>query len=294
MSDSCSLPMFTVDSFTDTPFSGNPAAVCLLSWEFPEHLMQPIAREMNLSETAFIERLNAADDFRSSRHFKLRWLTPTCEVNLCGHATLAAAAVLFKALENPADVITFSTLSGQLKAKRDGEKICLDLPLNEPEPQDIGLDSNIQQLVLGSDLPLQEVFYSAATKKLVLRLPDSVSRGQLEALPVPNQLRMLESHDASRVRGVIVTIKSCSDDKYDFFSRYFAPWNGIAEDPVTGSAHTVLAPYWAKQLGVSRPLNARQVSPRGGDLVLRIAGDRLEVLGAACVVMKGELLLPAA
>ena len=286
------MEIFTVDAFADEPFAGNPAAVCLVRRHAAERLgeeaMTKIAGEMNLSETAFVFEADA-DTLETGSEFRLRWFTPTCEVNLCGHATLATAAVIFQKLHNPHGELRFQTKSGVLKAEKRAEKIVLDFPLNHCDP----LPSykpilNIIVSVVGS-LPFSDVQYSPTTKKLLLRLPDKLTRANLESFrPDPQGMVKAAQWDEYPIKGVIVTLKG--SEKYDFFSRYFAPWVGIPEDPVTGSAHTVLASYWSQQLEKKQML-ARQCSGRGGDVSVEVGpGEgRVRLSGKACIVLEGKL-----
>ncbi|KAH7982963.1 hypothetical protein HPB52_008390 [Rhipicephalus sanguineus] len=242
------FPLFTVDAFTRTPFSGNPAAVVFLEEDsaIDDHRKQLIAAEMRHSETAFVSKRNALDEFEKSSCFNLRWFTPQNEVPLCGHATLATAAAIFAEWGNESRELQFYTKSGVLKASRETNgTVVLDLPAR----------SSVAVAVVG-DTPVAEVLYSADAKKLVVRLKDSCTRSALEALS-PNPERMLRSESGDRVLGVAVTVRGGSHDDYDFISRYFSPWNGIPEDPVTGSAHAVLGPYWAAVLG-KETLNGRR------------------------------------
>jgi len=277
------IPIWTVDAFTNKPFSGNPAAVCLLEDDIPDALKQAIATEMNISETCYLTKAEK-ESFSEGQKFGLRWFTPTNEVPLCGHATLAAATVLFQVCKNSNHVIKFDTLSGVLEAKRKDDKVVLDLPINAPEAVKEG---EFKELVLEvcCGLPVQEVLLSKTTRKLLIRLDDSVTMAQLEKIsPAISRLPDLES--SGRVAGVILTARG---REFHFISRYFAPWNGIPEDPVTGSAHTVLGPYWSSQLGLQTML-ARQCSPRGGVLEVSLGtGGRLEVAGEAVVVLEGSI-----
>jgi len=275
------IPIWTVDAFTSKPFSGNPAAVCLLEEDLPDDLKQNIAAEMNISETCFVTKQKIGS-FSAGEKFGLRWFTPTNEVPLCGHATLAAATVLFQISKNCNPVIKFDTLSGVLEAQKKGGKVVLDLPKNTPEPVEQG---EFQELVteVCCGLPVQEVLLSRSTRKLLIRLDDNVTMEQLQKIS-PAISRLPEIESSGRVAGVILTVRS---EEFHFISRYFAPWNGIPEDPVTGSAHTVLAPYWASQLGLQKMV-AKQCSPRGGVLELSLnSGDRIEVAGEAVIVMEG-------
>ncbi|XP_046376789.2 phenazine biosynthesis-like domain-containing protein 1 [Haliotis rufescens] len=297
MSKSTCLPVFCVDAFTKTAFSGNPAAVCLVSatsTNLTETLMQKIAAEMNLSETAFVFSEGNEDSFKKNCRFGLRWFTPKTEVNLCGHATLGSAAVLFNKIGNESQEISFDTLSGILTTRRQDKLISMDFPLNPSEEQDRSEMENLLKVVVDPSL-IQDLEYSPTTKKLVVRLSDSVTRSELESLQ-PQIPRMVESERTGKVRGVIITLRGSQSNGavdaegrgYDFVSRYFAPWVGIPEDPVTGSAHTVLASYWSKQLD-KHELYARQCSPRGGDIHLRVAGERVHLAGDAAIIMTGTL-----
>ncbi|XP_055745770.1 phenazine biosynthesis-like domain-containing protein 2 isoform X2 [Salvelinus fontinalis] len=273
------IPVFTVDAFTNLPFKGNPAAVCLLLHELQDDMYQNIAAEMNLSETAFIIRLNSKDDFSSGARFRLRWFTPTTEVPLCGHATLASAAVLFYKKKNVNSTVVFETLSGELYVRQQGESIVMDFPLNKPTP-----------VAAVGDQPVQEVCLCATTKMLMVRLPDSCDRSVLTSLQ-PDPAVLLRVDTGGRVRGLLVTMigdPGCLSG-YDFYSRNFFPWFGVPEDPVTGSAHTVLAGYWSEKLGKKKML-AYQCSSRGGELELELQDDgRLNIAGQAVTVLQGIL-----
>ncbi|XP_035670570.1 phenazine biosynthesis-like domain-containing protein 1 isoform X2 [Branchiostoma floridae] len=290
------VPLYQVDAFTDQPFGGNAAAVCLLGdEELTDDHLQKIAAEMNQSETAFICKLSPQDDFISSSVFRLRWFTPVSEMLLCGHATLASAGALFYVIKNPSSQLTFQTLSGDLFARREGDFISLDLPENKSQPQDGGKYKDLIKATIGS-FPVQEVrFCSSVGGDLLIRIPDSITREQFEKM-TPDIQGMMAAHQ-EEIRGVIVTLKGslengCVDDEgvqYDFVSRFFDPWSGLPEDPVTGSAHTVLASYWAKELGKTE-FYARQCSQRGGVLRVRLRGDgRVDVKGQAVVVTTGKI-----
>lgn len=254
-----------VDAFTTVPFRGNPAAVCLLPRSAPERWMQEVAREMNLSETAFLVR--RADGFG------LRWFTPVAEVDLCGHATLASAHVLWEsAALGERDTARFHTRSGVLSAVRRGGEIEMDFPA---EPAD------------AAPAPPDLVRVLGAEPRWVGRnrfdwLVELDSEGTVRALrPDFTALRSITD------RGVIVTSVSESPER-DFVSRFFAPAVGIDEDPVTGSAHCCLAPFWAARVG-RRELTGHQLSDRGGVVRVREAGDRVHLSGRAVTVMVGEL-----
>jgi PhzF family phenazine biosynthesis protein len=260
------IPLWQVDAFTDRPFSGNPAAVCFLDNQRDAAWMQAVAAEMNLSETAFVRRL--------SDGFELRWFTPKVEVDLCGHATLASAHALWTAGIAPiAGPIRFHTRSGVLTATRDGELIRLDFPATPAvkcDPPPALLDA----------LGVEPVFVGKTIfdKFLVVESADTIR----SLRPSFRQLAEIPN------RGVIVTSRS-DDPRFDFISRYFAPAAGIDEDPVTGSAHCCLGPYWSQQLGKSE-LTGFQASARGGIVHVRVSGDRVILGGQAILVMKGELL----
>lgn len=262
------IPLLQIDAFTAEPFSGNPAAICLLRTPAPSDWMQSLALEMNLSETAFIEP-------REDGLFSLRWFTPACEVDLCGHATLAAAhAVWDWDLRRGDEPARFSTRSGELVCRRDGELIAMDLPACAPvEHGDV---DEITQVLgqapswLGLD----------PQKKLIALLPNEDAVRQCAP-----DLRKLK---ALPYQGCVITAPS-DDDRFDFASRFFCPAVGIDEDPVCGSAHCALGPFWAERLGKS-DLMGHQVSARGGVLRVRPKGDRVELAGRAVTVLRAEVL----
>uniref|UniRef100_A0A8C1PHM5 Phenazine biosynthesis-like protein domain containing 2 n=1 Tax=Cyprinus carpio TaxID=7962 RepID=A0A8C1PHM5_CYPCA len=282
------IPIFTVDSFTDLPFKGNPAAVCLIENELQDDLYQSIAAEMNLSETAFITRRNSMD-FSSGARFGLRWFTPTCEVPLCGHATLASAAVLFYMKKNANPVLVFETLSGELYVRQHEESLIMDFPLNKPNPQDQHEIKDLLKAAVGN-LPIQDVCYSPTTKKLMVRLADTCDRSELVSLR-PEAESLLRNETTGKIKSLIITLKGAESTQsgYDFYSRVFAPWVGVPEDPVTGSAHTVLAGYWSEKLKKKKML-AYQCSSRGGEVKLEIRNDgRLDIIGQAQIILQGTL-----
>jgi PhzF family phenazine biosynthesis protein len=259
-------PFTQVDAFTDRPFAGNPAAVCLLPAERDAAWMQLVAREMNLAETAFL--------LRRGDGFDLRWFTPGAEVDLCGHATLASAHALWEGGDLPPEATArFQTRSGLLTAERRDGLIWLDFPatpaVDAVAPDDLtaGLAATILSVGRTPFDYLVVLESEAAVRALV---PDL---GRLGRLPV---------------RGVIVTAPSATDEQ-DFVSRFFAPAVGVPEDPVTGSAHCALAPYWADRLG-RRDLRGYQASARGGLVQVRVRGERVLLGGQAVTVARGELL----
>ena len=255
-----------VDAFTDTPFGGNPAAVCLLAEPADARWMQQVAREMNLAETAFLHKQEDG--------FHLRWFTPAVEVDLCGHATLASAHVLWEEGHlRPEEHARFSTRSGRLSATRQGAWIELDFPATPATPADAPAE-------LAQALGVE---FAYVGKNQFDYLVEVDSEERLRALkPDMNLLERVP------VRGVIVTSRSASPE-YDFVSRFFAPRAGIDEDPATGSSHCTLAPFWVQRLGKSE-MAAYQASPRGGVLRVRMNGERVCIGGQAVTVLRGELL----
>jgi PhzF family phenazine biosynthesis protein len=255
------IPYYQVDAFTDRVFGGNPAGVCLLESWLPDGRLQQIALENNLSETAFV--------VRRGEEFDLRWMTPTMEIDLCGHATLAPAFVIFNELGFTGEEIRFHTKTGQLGAKREGDRIVLDFPAWEAKPCEI-------PAVLADALGWipRELFRNrdylavfSSQEELLSLKPDMVVLAQLDCL------------------GVICTApgRDC-----DFVSRFFAPGAGIPEDPVTGSAHSTLTPYWAKRF--SKPkLHARQLSARGGELWCEDRGERVGIGGKCALYSRAQI-----
>ncbi|KAM9409214.1 phenazine biosynthesis-like domain-containing protein [Pholidichthys leucotaenia] len=285
------IPVYTVDAFTNLPFKGNPAAVCPLMHELTDDLYHKIAAEMQLSETAFITRINPTEDFSTGSRFRLRWFTPTTEVDLCGHATLASAAVLFQLKKNINPTLVFETKSGDLTVTQKEEGYVMDFPLNPPTMEDPSQFSDIIKVAVGNH-PVQEVYLCPNTKKLLIRLADSCDRTVLTSLQVDTGL-LQNTEKSGRVNGLIITMKGSPDSQpgYDFYSRYFAPWAGVPEDPVTGSAHTVLGSYWSKELGKNKLL-AYQCSSRGGKLELEVREDgRINISGEAVTVLQGTITL---
>ncbi|WP_417738494.1 PhzF family phenazine biosynthesis protein [Rosistilla oblonga] len=261
-----SIRIVQIDAFTDRPFAGNPAAVCLLEQPREVDWMQAVAAEMNLSETAFVRPIDVG--------YELRWFTPQVEVDLCGHATLAAAHALWtEAGISPNETLRFQTRSGQLTARRDGALIQLDFPATPAKPCD-------PPAGLIEALPVDPVFVGETKFDTLVVIE---SEAQLRSLQ-PDFARLAKIP----TRGVIVTCRSESPE-FDFLSRFFGPAAGIDEDPVTGSAHCCLAPYWGPQLGKTE-MTGYQASSRGGVVKTQIAGDRILLSGAAVTVLRGELV----
>lgn len=259
------LTLYQIDAFADQVFSGNPAAVITLQSWLPEQLMQQIAEENNLSETAFF--------IPKGEDYELRWWTPNKEVDLCGHATLATAHVLFEELGYDKDELRFHTKSGWLTVQRDGDAFVMEFPVDELTP--IEVTDTLKAAVNGSTI--HAAFQGKDDCLVIIDHEKAVQELS------PN-LRAIEKIEA---RGLIV---SAPGDKVDFVSRCFYPRYGIAEDPVTGSAHTTMTPYWAKKLNKAS-LRARQISKRGGALTCRLHGNRVLLKGNAVSYLKGEIHL---
>lgn len=259
------IPIYQADAFTDQLFGGNPAAICPLTEWLPDEVMQKIAVENNLAETAFF--------VKTEKGYKLRWFTPEYEIDLCGHATLASAHILFTELGYQGDVIHFETVkSGVLTVTRDGDKYTLDFPSRPPIP--IEAPNGLIE-ALGGIPP-----------KAILRSRDFfvVYENELDIRELAPDFFALSKMDTV---GIIVTAPG---ETVDFVSRFFAPGAGIPEDPVTGSAHCNLIPYWAKELGINQ-LHAYQISARKGELWCELQGDRVLMAGKAVTYLKGEIYI---
>ncbi|MFD2532913.1 PhzF family phenazine biosynthesis protein [Gracilimonas halophila] len=257
-----SLPIYQVDAFTSELFAGNPAAVVPLDEWLSDEQMQNIAAENNLSETAFF--------VKEGESYRLRWFTPTVEVDLCGHATLATAHVLFEELGYPEDELVFKTRSGLLNVGKSGNRLLMNFPADHMEKVEA---PDVMFQALG--IPKTPEVYKSDDYMVVLNSEEEVAA-------LNPDIKMLSEVEA---RGIIVTAPG---DEVDFVSRFFAPQSGVDEDPVTGSAHTKSTPYWSKKLSKDR-LNARQISKRGGDLICEMKGDRVEISGFAITYLKGEI-----
>lgn len=261
------MQVFQVDAFTNKPFSGNPAAVCIIDDEKPDKWLQNFAAEMNLSETAFI--------WKEQEGYNLRWFTPKNEEELCGHATLASAHVLWETgllkLKNEA---VFNTKSGVLTAKKSGEWIYINLPSEPPEEAEAP-----KSLIEG--LGVEPLYTGKNRLDYIVEIKSEEVLRELQ--PNMEKLRQVNT------RGIIVTSKT-SSSKYDFISRFFAPDLGIDEDPVTGSAHCCLAPYWAKSMRKYKFM-AYQASPRGGELKVNLIEDRVVLGGETITVMEGKVVV---
>lgn len=258
-------PYYHVDAFTDRIFSGNPAGVCPLeSWP-ADDLLQHIAAENSVPETAFF--------VRTGDRYRLRWFTPTVEIDLCGHATLAAGHIILTFLEPGAESVTFDSASGPLRVERVGDMLALDFPSRPPKPVEA-------PAILAEAL--------GAAPREVLAARDLVAVFDHE-----DDVRLM-APDMEKLRKItdwFAVIVTAPGSTVDFVSRFFAPNAGIPEDPVTGSAHCELAPYWSARLG-KQSLHARQLSARGGELFCEDRGDRVRLAGNAVLYSRGEISLP--
>ena len=258
------LDVYQIDAFSDRPFAGNPAGVVPLKSWLPDAVMQSIATEINQAETAFFAP--------EGDHYRIRWFTPTVEIKLCGHATLASAHVLH-ANGQANGRIVFDSLSGPLSVAKSGDKLELDFPRHDvhPEPQ------SLAKVAACFDVKPVEMHVSESYDAYLALYEKAADIERLA--PDFNHLNALD-------RSVIVTARGANG--IDFVSRYFAPTAGIPEDPVTGSTHCVLATFWSRLLN-KNTFHARQVSKRGGDLWLKLEGDRVKIAGHSTAVMKGQI-----
>ena len=260
------VPIFHLNAFTTHPFAGNPAAVCPLTNWLDDDLLRSVAAENNLSETAFFV---PHDDF-----YELRWFTPRCEVKLCGHATLTSAWVLLQILAPECNSVRFATrFSGMLAVERQGELLAMDFPSLEPWPS----TEPPSALIKGLKIPPSSVVQLEDNYFAIYESEEDVRKVR------PDFALLQKLHPA----GVAITAPG---NDVDFVSRYFAPSYGIPEDPVTGSTHCSLAPYWGRRLGKTN-LHARQVSARGGELWCEVRNDRVIIKGNAVLTLRGELFI---
>jgi PhzF family phenazine biosynthesis protein len=264
-------PFYQLDAFTTGLFSGNPAAICLMPTDLDDDLYLAISSEMNLSETAFLDETHPGA-------YRLRWFTPVREVPLCGHATLAAAHLLFDYFGVEMKRIKFDTKSGELYAMNTPDGVLMDFPSNPPEPVE-PFDDVLDALGVDEWIDVQ---YSPGNQKLMVHLESYDVLRDVE----PDYQALKEAENPLGWRATMIT--SPGFDDYDFVSRHFAPLMGVNEDPVTGSNHTVLTPYWSNILGKKR-MNAYQASKRGGSMIVEDHGDRVHIIGKSVLVMEGKL-----
>ncbi|MHB1056164.1 MAG: PhzF family phenazine biosynthesis protein [Thermoleophilia bacterium] len=259
------IPFYQVDAFSRSIFGGNPAAVCFSeSWP-ADDVLQNIAAENNLSETAFLVQ-------RSKGHYVLRWFTPTVEIDLCGHATLASAFIIFSFIDSTLSSVDFETASGLLSVAKSGELLSMDFPARKPVPAEVS--PSLSQ-ALGTE-PMEVL---KSRDLLAVFKDESTIKGMI---PDFDKLK--------QIRDTFAIIITAPGEKSDFVSRFFAPNAGIPEDPVTGSAHCTLIPYWADRLKKNH-LHAFQLSKRGGELFCENVGDRVRISGTAVLYAKGEIYL---
>jgi len=255
------LDLYQIDAFANKAFEGNPAAVCPLEYWLDDKIMQNIAMENNLSETAFF--------VKNETQYDIRWFTPNAEVNLCGHATLASAHLLFNMLGYPDNTITFNSKSGPLHVRKDQEIITMDFPIETPIPCD-------------TPQAITDAFGKAPVEVFKFNDYIVIFDDYEDLTRFAPSLETLKTLD---LRGVCIT---CKDSTYDFVSRFFAPNVGINEDSVTGSSYTQLMPYWAAKLQKTK-LNAKQLSPRGGEVQCEIKGSRVHISGTAVHYLTGKI-----
>lgn len=274
------ITTYQVDAFTGQAFKGNPAAVCILEEDISDELMQSIAKEMNLSETAFAKPLEDKNISDCSL-FSLRWFTPEVEVNLCGHGTIATSKILFDEFNVKTDEIRYETKSGILISGKENNNISLDFPIDNFSNFDLTEDilntmgiKNYVKAIIGKN-----------TRKIVIELNSEEEVISLK--PNFDKLNLLKFN--TEVKGLAVTCRG--NEKYDFISRYFNPWGGVNEDPVTGAVHTLLAKYWSSKLNKTEML-AYQNSNRGGEISIKLLeNNRVKLSGEAIIILKGELYL---
>uniref|UniRef100_A0A914E2M1 Uncharacterized protein n=1 Tax=Acrobeloides nanus TaxID=290746 RepID=A0A914E2M1_9BILA len=307
-------PAFIVDAFTNTKFAGNQAAVVLSEKKLSDEEYQKIAAEFNLSETAFPIPIDKPGDFKKASKFSLRWFTPTVEVVLCGHATLATSHVLFKEIGNVNDTIYYETLSGELVVKKSDilkDALTMNFPqyheivdLKSKEGSNIFPKETCPEFIddiLKTIAPNGYVHVSLAAKKLVIVLDSTTTREELLQVRAPADALIKAHPEGNLVRGAIVTFApkdpaaqgfiGANNKPYDFVSRYFAPWAGIPEDPATGAAHCVLGPFWAKMLKKPGPFYAFQCYPkRGAEFHLELLPEnRINLTGHATTIVRGNI-----
>ncbi len=256
------MKYYIVDTFTDQLFKGNPAGVCILDEWIKDDLMQNIAFENNLAETAFVVKRDT--------YYDLRWFTPKNEIDLCGHATLASAFIITNIFDKNIDNIDFHTMSGILRVKKIGDLYEMDFPSRKPKPIAI--------------IPLMEQAIGVPIKEAHL------SRDMLLLIDTEKQVKELKPNInlIAKLSDCFALIVTAKGDKVDFVSRFFAPNAGITEDPVTGSSHSTLIPFWSEMLNKTK-MTAKQLSPRGGTLYCENCGDRVKISGKAALYLQGEI-----
>ncbi|CAI5447548.1 unnamed protein product [Caenorhabditis angaria] len=313
-----SFPAFIIDAFTERRFTGNPAAVCLIPRILEDKEYQKIAAEFNLSETAFPVPIGGITDFRTCSQFSLRWFTPTTEVPLCGHATLATSHVLFNEVGNISKEIKFDTKSGVLVVKRnENGSVQMNFPkyditslrFSHVENRLHGIFSEFKaphflwdlvQCVVPKEIVVTDVAYAAQAKKLIIVVDPETTKFELEGIRI-DDAKLLELHDGSFVRGVAITLHpksaiyqgfmNSSNEEFDYACRYFAPWVGIKEDPATGSAQCCLGPFWAKLLDKQQLYVLQAYPNRGAEFRVGIEDQRVILDGTSVTVLNGSIKL---
>lgn len=259
------IPFFQVDAFSSNVFGGNPAAICILAAGFDNEIMQKIAAENNLSETAFLVP-------KSPGNYELKWFTPTVEIDLCGHATLASAFVLFKYYDSNKNFLTFQTASGELSVEKSDNLLSMNFPARPP------VEVNPPEILIQA-LGVKPSFVLESRDLLAVFEDEKTIQNMT---PDFDTIKKIKSHFA--------VIVSAPGEHSDFVSRFFAPNAGVNEDPVTGSAHCTLIPYWAKRLSKNK-LHAFQLSKRKGEIFCELLGDRVRIAGHSTLFAKGEIYI---
>ena len=278
------IPIYYIDAFTKKQFKGNPAAVCLISMvedsKISDEKRQAIANEINFAETAFVTPIDIPD-WRKATRFKLQWFTPEIEVKLCGHATLAAGFVLSAILGNPSNVLSFETKSGELKTTYENDQIQMIFPIST----NILIDLK-EKLEIIDNLTSEEIISAEYNSSLQYLLIEVKSKELLTQFS-PNPSKLLSNSFKYPLSGLILTCKGEPSSNFDFYYRFFAPWMGILEDPVTGSAATVVGPFWSKKLK-KKSVTTKQLSKRTGTMILEIIDEyQIKIIGEAINVLQG-------
>lgn len=272
------MKVFIVDAFTNKSFEGNPAGVVMLNKKRDDEFLKNLAMELGMSSTAFVEA-RSSKTFKLEKNFNFKSFSPSVEIDLCGHAILAASKVLFEHYENMNEILSFRTNSGEIVCSKKNEEIEMQMPENPAEILEEKISfENLSNL---HDREIIACGYNHSTKKLLVEI-DSVDKLKNILFDFNKLIGMIFPYS---VRGLIITAKG--DNEFDFYSRYFAPWEGVVEDFVTGSAHTVLYPYWKEKLGKNQ-MTAKQLSKRSGILKLSEKNDKILILGDAKIIFSGK------
>lgn len=309
-------PSFIVDAFTTTPFAGNPAAVCLIPRPLTDPELKKIAAEFNLSETAFPIPIDPSQDYKTSSTFSLRWFTPTNEVPLCGHATLATSHVLFNEIGNANKELKFETKSGVLVVKKDDQgNVEMDFPkyaltalkiedfINQangvfPESKAPGFVMDVIQCLAPNKITIESVVHAPSIGIIIVSLDSNLTKSEFEAFKL-DVSRALELHDGSFFRGLAITLRPSNPvaqgfvdthkEPYDYACRYFGPWDGVNEDPATGSAQCTIGPFWEKRTGKKELYGFQAFPGRGAQFRLKLQENRVVLTGSSVTVVRGEI-----